>query len=122
MAVYGAALEAGSHFAMDSDSAYNFKRGDFSLAAMVMTTTGGPLFSRIHQNRGFLLVVNPDSTVIFSTRDGTGTYQVTSGQTGILDGGCHTLVAVRQAASMRILLDGSALPVTGSGTGSSLST
>lgn len=117
MTVYGAMLETESYFAMSSNPAYNFATGDFSLAAMVMTQTGGPVVSRILQGRGFLLIVNPDSTTTFLTRDRSGTYQVTSGETGILDGSCHTLVAIRRGTSMEILLDGSVLPATGSGTG-----
>ncbi|MFI9275228.1 LamG domain-containing protein [Kitasatospora sp. NPDC052896] len=106
MDLYAAALGSGSYLSVGSDPAYDFWIGDFSVAAMVMMDAGGPVVSRIDQQGGFSLTVNPDSSITFLTSDGSVTYQLGSGPTLIFDGACHTLVAIRQGVSMQILFDG----------------
>lgn len=117
MLLYNADLTSGAFFRTLPSPAFNFGTGDFSVGAMVATGTGGPVVSRLGPaGGGFLLTINPDSTVTFGTGDGSGTWQVRSAATEVLDGCCHALLAVRQGATMRILLDGTPLAVTGSGT------
>ena len=117
MLMHNASLTSGAYFQVLPSQAFNFGAGDFSVGAMVVTTAGGPVVSRLGPSgAGFGLFIGADSSITFKTADGAGNWQVQSGATAALDGGCHSLLAVRQGATMRILLDGAPLPVTGSGT------
>ena len=116
MLMYNVALSGQSFFAANSSPAYDFGTGDFSVCAMVMTTKGGPVVAyRWREGPGYMIDVGWDSTIGFLTSDGQVTLQVRSGPTSILDGACHTLLAVRQGAAMRIVLDGVPLRATGAG-------
>jgi hypothetical protein len=120
MLMYNASLTSGAFFQTLPSPSFDFGTGDFSAGAMIITSAGGPVLSRLGPTGGgFLLSVSPDSTITFATTDGAGTWLVQSAGTDVLDGCCHSVLAVRQGAAMQILLDGAPLPVTGAGTGSS---
>ncbi len=116
MLMHNAVLSGQSYFDAVGCPAYDFGTGDFSVCAMVMTTTGGPVVAyRWREGPGYMVYVAWDSTVGFLTSDGSTSLEVRSGLTNILDGACHTLLAVRQGAEMRIVLDGVPLQATGPG-------
>lgn len=113
--MYAAQLGNGAYLQALADPAYSFGTGDFTLGAMVMGSTPGPLLSRKDdstggsEDGGFLLTVDAGGAVRFVTYDGVGYWQANTGPTGILDGSCHTVMAVRRGGSLGILIDG--LPV-----------
>jgi hypothetical protein len=105
-------------------SSFSFGTGDFTLMGMVDSQQGGTLVARKGTaggtgNGGFLLVVNPDSSVKFATDDGFGYFQVVTAATGILDGGCHTVAGIRSGAELSIVIDGIVIAATASGGGTS---
>lgn len=95
--------------------AYDFGTGDFTLAAMVATTQGGPVLYRMNNdgaepNAGFMLLVTSTGMITFVTSDGTGGQGATTvDATNVLDGGCHTLAAIRSGTSLQLVLDGTPL-------------
>ncbi|MFA4928723.1 MAG: LamG domain-containing protein [Patulibacter sp.] len=95
--------------------AYDFGTGDFTLVAMVATTQGGPVLYRMandsaEPNAGFMLLVTSTGIITFVTSDGTGGQGATTvNATNVLDGGCHTLAAIRRGTSLQLVLDGTPL-------------
>jgi hypothetical protein len=122
--MYRAHLIAGASLQTLPSPSFNFGAGDFTLMAMVESRQGGTVVARKGSaagpgNGGFLLVVNPDSSVKFMTSDGVNYFQVLTGPTGILDGDCHTVAGIRNGALLSILIDGLVVATTPSGDGTS---
>jgi Concanavalin A-like lectin/glucanases superfamily len=110
MIMYNAVLAAGAYFQVPPSRAVDLGTGDFTLTAMIASTVSGPVISQLGPDgAGFLLTVLPNSTVSFITTDGATSYDLLSPQTPLLNGGCHTLTAIRRGTLLRILLDGTQL-------------
>lgn len=118
--VHAADMSRGGHFSVPSTAAFNLGTHDFTAHAMVSTATGGVLVARWEDSidpigGGFVLAVNPDSTVSLRTHGGSGYFGVTTGRTGLFDGGWHTVAGIRQGSSLRIVVDGAPAQVVASG-------
>ena len=93
-------------------SAYNIGNGDFTAEAWVCMEYGafGTIISRkptagCFGNGGFLLVLQPDTSIKFATDDGFGFYEVVSAPTGVLDKKFHHIMAVRRDDDLEIYFD-----------------
>jgi hypothetical protein len=122
--MYQALLSAGGSLQTYPSAAFNVGGGDFTVLAMIESTSGGTLVARKGTaggagNGGFLLVVNPDGSIKFATDDGFGCYQIVTRPTSVLGGEQHTVAGIRSGATLTVLLDGSTVPATSSGNGGS---
>jgi hypothetical protein len=108
MVMYNACLTKGAHLEIPGSS-ISFGKRDFSAGAMITTTVGGPVVSYGTSETGFLVEVTPDAIISFRIKSTAGFRQVATHMTGVLDGCCHSLLAVRKGSWISILLDGEAL-------------
>lgn len=115
--MYQAILAQGGSLQTNPSAAFNFGTGDFTVMAMVQTTSGGTAVARKggpggSGNGGFLLVIKADGSIKFATDNGFGFFEVVTGRTNVLDGDCHTVAGIRTGATLSILLDGLPVAVT----------
>ena len=66
-------------------------------------------------NGGFVLNLNRDGTITFSTDDGSGYALLNSEKTDIVNGLWHHIAAVRDGAKGYIYVDGKEIASTGAG-------
>lgn len=104
----------GVYMSADSNGAYQFGTDDFTIEAMLKSTSSGTLVGRkstegMAGNGGFLLVVKSDGTIKFATDNGYGFFEVNA-PSRVLDGQWHHVAAVRKGTSIQIYVDGNPAP------------
>lgn len=117
--MYGARLAPGAYLQTQPTTDFDFGAGDFTVSAMLMGTSAGVLVGRMGPetglSRGFILSVLSAGEVKFTTIEGTFWANAITGPTQVLDGGCHVVTAIRQGATMQVLVDGAPVAATRTG-------
>lgn len=98
----------------NTNNAYNFSTGDFTLEAWIKPTGAGTIISRKGfqggpGNGGFLLVLRSNSTLKLATDNGYGFYEIDSAPTSAFDGKWHHIAGVRKNGTLQLYFDGKPL-------------
>jgi len=106
-----------SFLSAPNSNIYDFGTGDFTLQCWVKTTASGTVISRKPtaggaNNGGFLLVIQPSGAIKLATDNGSGYYQILTGNTVIVDGNWHFLTGLRSNGNLSIYLDGNLVSAT----------
>lgn len=127
MADFGAKLgddDLSGFISCPSSDRYNFGKGDFTCTALVMTSGGGSVLSRIglvaDQLTGWTLRLDSGGVLRFHMAGGGEAVTYSSLPTGALDGYWHHIAAVRQEGVVSLYLDGVALLVHYEGSSNTL--
>jgi hypothetical protein len=108
-------LSDGAYMYSPFISNYNFGTSDFTLEAWIKTTGTGTVISSKGTdegsgNGGYLLVINPNGQLKFTTDNGTGIYEINTGNTIICNGQWHFLSGIRHDNVLSVYLDGTIVP------------
>ncbi|TGN14067.1 LamG domain-containing protein [Leptospira ilyithenensis] len=114
---FAANIASPGNITMTNNNVYNFGAGNFSVGALVKTTSPGTVISKKgtpggQGNGGWLLVIKQGGTIKFATDDGSQFYEVISSPSRVLDGEWHHIAAIRNNGNLSIYFDGNLIPVT----------
>ncbi|WP_340077523.1 LamG-like jellyroll fold domain-containing protein [Leptobacterium sp. I13] len=114
---YGIKISASSYIEVPTNTAYNFGKGDFTVTVLFQTKQSGALLSNIApqgatEGAGWLIYIEDNGAIRFTTSNGQGYFQVTSSPTVVLDNTWHSIAAMRLNGGLFIFLDGENLHTT----------
>jgi Concanavalin A-like lectin/glucanases superfamily len=116
--VYAAQLGPNAYLKTLPSQAFDFGAGDFTVAASIMGSKPGVLVSQKGTTGGgFILAVGAGGQVTLATYDPQTSVAGATVSTRILDGGCHSVTAIRRGSAISILIDGEAVTTTIGGPG-----